>query len=107
MQSRDGGTTFSPAARISEDGWQLDGCPDDGPAMAVDRNNVVHIVWPTVIGGDNPEGALFHASTKDGRRFTPRRRIPTLGSPKPSHPQIAIDPTGQIYVAWDEASKSL
>ncbi|MFA5909545.1 MAG: sialidase family protein [Vicinamibacterales bacterium] len=81
MQSRDGGKTFSAAARISEDGWQLDGCPDDGPAMAVDRNNVVHIVWPTVIGGDNPEGALFYASTKDGRRFTPRRRIPTLGGP--------------------------
>ena len=30
-------------------------------------------------------------------------RIPTLGSPKPSHPQIALDPRGRIIVAWDEA----
>jgi hypothetical protein len=102
MQSRDGGKTFGPAVRISEDGWQLDGCPDDGPAIAVDKNNVVHIVWPTVIGGANPEGALFYTSTRDGRTFTPRQRIPTLGSPKPSHPQIAIDGAGELYVAWDE-----
>ena len=40
----------------------------------------VHLVWPTVVGGPNPEGALFYASTRDGRTFTPRTRIPTLGS---------------------------
>ena len=107
MQSKDGGKTFGPAIRISEDGWQLDGCPDDGPAMAVDRSNIVHIVWPTVIGGANPEGALFYSSTKDGRVFTPRQRIPTLGSPKPSHPQIAIDAAGGLHVAWDEVANGV
>jgi hypothetical protein len=29
-------------------------------------------------------------------------RVPTLGSPKPSHPQIAIDARGRVMVAWDE-----
>lgn len=101
-QSRDGGKTFSAPARISEDGWQLDGCPDDGPAIVVDRTDTVHIVWPTVIGGANPEGGIFYTTTRDGRTFTPRQRIPTLGSPKPSHPQIAQDRAGQLYVAWDE-----
>jgi hypothetical protein len=80
----------------------LDGCPDDGPALVVDRDNVVHMVWPTVIGGADPEGALFYTSTKDGRAFTPRQRIPTLGSPKPSHPHIAIGGNGSLIVAWDE-----
>jgi hypothetical protein len=101
--STDSGRTFSEPVRISEDRWQLDGCPDDGPALVVDRDNVVHIVWPTVIGGANPEGALFYTSTRDGRTFTPRQRIPTLGSPKPSHPQIAIGAQGGLIVAWDEA----
>jgi hypothetical protein len=101
-QSRDGGKTFSAPVRISEDGWQLDGCPDDGPAMVVDRAQTVHIVWPTVIGGAHPEGALFYTSTRDGRTFTARQRIPTLGGPKPSHPQIGLDRSGQLYVAWDE-----
>ena len=34
--------------------------------------------------------------------FSAPVRVPTLGSPKPSHPQIAIDGQGRIVVAWDE-----
>jgi hypothetical protein len=101
--SRDGGRSFSAPVRVSEDRWELNGCPDDGPAMAVDARGTVHLVWPTVIGGSTPEGALFYASSGDGRSFTKRVRIPTLGSPKPSHPQIAIDASGRFVVAWDEA----
>jgi hypothetical protein len=57
-----------------------------------------------VIGANTaePQGALFYASTSDGRTFTPRVRIPTLGSPKPSHPQIVADDRGRLVVAWDE-----
>jgi hypothetical protein len=95
--------TFSAPARVSEDGWSINGCPDDGPAIAVDGGGTVHIVWPTVIPGPKPEGALFYASTRDGVHFTSRLRIPTLGSPKPSHPQVAASPDGRIVVAWDES----
>jgi hypothetical protein len=100
--SSDGGQTFSPPSRVSEDGWQIAGCPDDGPAMAVDRRGVVHLVWPTVIGGATPEGALFYATSSDGRSFSPRVRLQTLGSAHPTHPQIAVDGTGRVVVAWDE-----
>ena len=100
--SRNGGRTFSAPIRISEDNWQLAGCPDDGPAMAGTGDGTIHLVWPTVIGGPStPEGALFYSSSKDGRTFTPRLRVPTLGSPKPSHPQIVVTANGLI-VAWDE-----
>jgi hypothetical protein len=34
--------------------------------------------------------------------FTPPVVVPTLGSPKPSHPQIAVDAKGRIMIAWDE-----
>ena len=94
--------TFSPPARVSEDGWQIAGCPDDGPAMAVDPDGTLHIVWPTVVGGDHPEGAIFYASSADGRTFTARQRVPTLGSRRPMHPQIAVAANGRITVAWDE-----
>ncbi|HXE79749.1 MAG TPA: sialidase family protein [Vicinamibacterales bacterium] len=101
--SADGGRTFSQPVRVSEDAWAIDGCPDDGPAIAVDERGVVHLVWPTVIGDDAPEGAIFYASTRDGVRFTPRVRVPTLGGTRPSHPQIAVDRNGRIFVAWDES----
>jgi hypothetical protein len=100
--SRDGGRSFSPVVRVSEDHWAINGCPDDGPALAADGRNVVHMVWPTVIAGANPEGAIFYASTADGRSFTPRVRIPTLGGAKPTHPQIVIDRSGRVVVAWEE-----
>ena len=35
--SRDGGRTFEPPVRVSDDNWVLDGCPENGPAMTVRR----------------------------------------------------------------------
>ncbi len=102
--SRDGGTTFTLPVRVSQDQWQLNGCPDDGPALAADASGTVHIVWPTVINGATPEGALFYSTTRDGSHFTPRLRVPTLGSPKPAHPQIAVDERGRVMIAWDEVT---
>ena len=100
--SRDGGRSFSAPVRVSEDGWAIDACPDDGPAMAVETSGTVHLAWPTVLGGDNPRGAIFYASTRDGQRFTARQQVGTLGGAKPSHPQIVIDGRRRVFVAWDE-----
>jgi len=101
--SRDGGRTFASPARVSEDQWVLEGCPDDGPAMAVDAANRIHIVWPTLVknGGDDTI-ALFYATSTDGVSFTPRQRMPTNGLPH--HPQIAIAADGKPVIAWDEAA---
>jgi hypothetical protein len=101
--SRDGGRSFSAPVRVSEDGWAIDACPDDGPAMAVDASGSVHLAWPTVIGGDNPRGAIFYSTMpRDGQRFTKRQQVGTLGGPKPSHPQIVVDSRRRVFVAWDE-----
>ena len=100
--SFDGGRTFAPPVRVSRDGWEIDGCPDDGPAIAIDRAGAIRMVWPTVIPGTSPEGAIFYASSPDGRTFTKRLRVPTLGSLKPSHPNLALDARGRIVVSWDE-----
>jgi hypothetical protein len=102
--SRDGGRTFSAPLRVSEDKWALEGCPDDGPAMAVDRQNRIHIVWPTLVAGSTaaaePNIALFYAMSTDGTRFTAREQIPTEGTPH--HPRIAIGADNALTIAWDE-----
>ncbi|HUR34119.1 MAG TPA: sialidase family protein [Vicinamibacterales bacterium] len=100
--SRDGGKTFAAPVRVSEDKWQIEGCPDDGPSMAVDGQGAVHVVWPSVVserGG--PVKTLFHAMTTDGRTFTTRERIPTQG--QANHPQLSIDAGGTLAVMWDES----
>ena len=45
--STDGGRTFCEPVRVSEDHWQIDGCPEDGPSIAVTADGVLHVAWPT------------------------------------------------------------
>ena len=97
--SRDGGKTFTPLTRVNQDGWSIQGCPDDGPAMAVDAKGTVHLVWPTV---KNEQGVILYATSTNGAAFSTPVRLPTLGGPKPSHPQVAVDRSGRVFVAWDE-----
>jgi hypothetical protein len=73
--------------------------------MTVDPSGTVHLAWPTVIGGDDPRGAIFYATTRDGQIFTKRQQVETLGGPKPSHPQIVVDSRRRVFVAWDELAK--
>jgi hypothetical protein len=111
--SHDGGRSFAPLVRISEDKWMLEGCPDDGPSMVVDARKRIHVVWPTLITEETAEHAenaektgstiaLFYAMSTDGTQFTPRERIPADGVPH--HPRIAVSPDGALAVAWDEAA---
>ena len=103
--SRDGGRTFSTPARVSEDKWVLDGCPENGPAMAVGPKGRIYLVWPTLVSGSNagsePALALFYSSSDDGRTFSARRRLATEGTP--GHAQIAFNAAdASLLAVWDE-----
>lgn len=108
--SRDGSTRFTAPVKVSDDQWQIDGCPDNGPALAVDARtatHVVHAVWPTAVTGSagmRAELALYYATTTVGPsaatpRFSPRVKLPTSGMP--SHPVVAMAGATPLAV-WDE-----
>jgi hypothetical protein len=106
--SKDGGRTFSPPVRVSEDRWTLDGCPDDGPAMSVDASRTIHITWPTLVTDPNtgePTIAIFYATSRDGRSFGARQRLPTEAVAH--HPQIVLAADGTPTVAWDESGTGM
>jgi hypothetical protein len=104
--STNGGRTFAAPVRVSDDRWKLDGCPDNGPAMAIDASRRAHVVWPTTAEGKNATAkdamalSIYYAVSRDGKSFTPRTRVPTRGPA--SHPQIVMLPNGASLVAWDE-----
>ncbi len=100
--STDRGLHFGPLIRVSEDKWELNGCPEDGPAMAVEPSGIVHIVWPTVVTDGEPRKALFYATSRDGKTFSARARVPGSPTGTPSHPQLTLTPDGGAVVAWDE-----
>lgn len=101
--SRDGGKRFAEPVKVSDDRWQIDGCPDNGPTMAVDASkpaHAVHVVWPTgLVASGKTELALYYAVSRDARTFTPRVRVPTSGLP--SHPVMTLSGTSPLVV-WDE-----
>ena len=105
--SRDGGRTFPEPIRVSDDQWVLDGCPENGPAMALDGRQRVHVVWPTLVSGTaadvEPTLELFYAASSDGRQFSSRRRLPTEGVPK--HAQVAAAQDGSLIVVWEEQAR--
>ena len=101
-KSTDGGRRFDPLVRVSEDKWELNGCPEDGPTLAVDQAGVIHIAWATVVNDGEPQKALFYATSRDGKTFSPRARLPVPATATPGHPQLTLTPDGGAAIVWDE-----
>lgn len=95
------GKTFSVPVRVSEDHWQINGCPEDGPSIGVTSDGDLHIAWPTLLEGSESHKAIFFSSSLDrGQTFAPRMRI-DAASGFASHPQLAA--SGKfIAVVWEE-----
>jgi len=106
-RSAGGDHTFDVPVRVSQDGWELTGCPEDGPALAVDDSNLVHIAWPTITGPDASHKGVFYAYSADvGRSFAPRIRLDEgTGVKHAQHPQLAAAGKAAVVV-WDESSAS-
>ena len=99
--SRDRGRSFSDPVRVSEDHWELDGCPENGPSLAMGNQGRVFVLWPALVkepGGETLR--LFLSSTTDGRRFAARAPLPTAGAAY--HPQLVTAADGTLVAAWDE-----
>lgn len=68
-RSHDRGQTFSTPTRIHEDGWVIDGCPHNGPAIDTDADGNVHLAWYT--GKEEGYGVYYAVSSDQGDSFTP------------------------------------
>jgi hypothetical protein len=100
------GIHFEAPVRVSEDHWQIDACPEDGPSLGVSDDGVVHVAWPTVLQGAASRKAIFYSTSADeGRSFSPRTRVDSpSGTAIAEHPQVAVNGTTAIVI-WDEIRK--
>ena len=99
-RSTDGGRTFSAPVRIHADGWQIDGCPHAGPALAVDDAGRLHAVWYT--GAEEHRGVLYAASDDGGRSFHVHH---VLASGVPIA-QVGAGTNGErVWVAWEDPAE--
>jgi hypothetical protein len=101
--SRDGGKTFSEIRRVSEDKWQFDGCPENGPALAVTDDGMIYTAWVTPEDGKaGAPLALYYAWSRDGINFSPRSQVKTSGAA--GHVQLAARPDSGFEMVWDEVT---
>jgi hypothetical protein len=102
--STDGGRTFAAPVRVHEDGWQLEGCPEDGPSIVTDATGGLHIVWPTIVDTEASRKGIFYSySTDGGRTFAPRVRLDeAAGTKNAAHPQLAMAGNHPVAI-WDES----
>jgi len=96
VKSSDYGRTFTEPVKISEDGWKIDACPHNGPAMALAEDGSLHFLWYSLANGEG----LFYAISDDGASsFTPRKQISE--NPVAKHPRLEVI-NGLAVAVWDE-----
>jgi hypothetical protein len=69
----DGGRTFSPPVVVSDDRWQIAGCPVSGSALAGGADGTLRVLWFSA--GDAGETGLYWAESRDGGRTFSQRQL--------------------------------
>jgi hypothetical protein len=88
---------WSVPAPLHRDGWEIAGCPVNGPAIAARGDDVV-VAWFT--GADNEPAVKIAFSDDAGRHFDPPARI-DLGQPV-GRVDALMTETGTALISWVE-----
>lgn len=101
--SNDGGETFDAPTVVSDDRWELRGCPVSGPALAAGHGGAVRVLWYTA--GEAGRPGLYSAESADGgRTFAPRRAV-TEGNLRGT-PVLLADERGRPFAVFEGAGES-
>lgn len=86
------------AWRVTHDQWDIEACPEHGPAISISDDNRYHIAWFTQ--GSVRQGLFYAYSSDRGRHFS--NPLP-LGDPDklPSHPEIMAQGK-HVVLTWTE-----
>jgi hypothetical protein len=88
---------WSAPTAVHNDGWRIDACPINGPAISA-RNRDVAVAWFTV---QQDQGHTFAAFSRDaGRTFGPPIRVDDAGSLGRVNIELLTD--GSAAVSWIE-----
>lgn len=101
--SRDGGRTFAEPVRVSEDNWQINGCPDSGPTAAVSRGRL-YVAWMTETASKRP-GVKLSWSDDGGKTFAPARDA-SQSVLDANRPSLAAADNGDLLLAFHGRSQS-
>lgn len=102
--SNDGGNSFTPTAIVSDDRWQIDGCPVSGAALAAGADGNLEVLWYTA--GEAGKPGLYRAESKDGgKTFSPRAVV--YEGIVSGTPVLLADKANGFKIVWQSTGKIL
>ncbi|HEX8180642.1 MAG TPA: sialidase family protein [Pyrinomonadaceae bacterium] len=96
--SADGGETFAPPVVVSDDQWQLSGCPVSGAALHPAADGALLVVWYTA--GERGAPGLYWAESRDGGRTFSARQQLNAGSVHGTPVLLAAEGQEQLRAVW-------
>lgn len=105
--SSDGGENFTTPTIVSDDRWQILGCPVSGASLGVNQNNRLKIVWFTA-GASGMPGLYESESNDNAKTFSPRKLISEgtdFGTPAMVSDKTFWSRNQKLYFA-DESNKT-
>lgn len=100
--SRDGGRSFGAANLVSADQWRITACPHRGGSVAIDGRGRTYATWYTE--GTQARPDLYFATSEDGKRWGPRRRLHTSSTSIPDHARLAVTREGRAVIVWEDST---
>ena len=88
---------WSPPEALTKDGWEIDGCPVNGPAVSSNGKNVA-VAWFTAPGDKVQVNVMMSADS--GKTFG--RKIRVDGGNPAGHVDVVSFPSGDAAVSWIE-----
>ncbi|HEX3131017.1 MAG TPA: sialidase family protein [Thermoanaerobaculia bacterium] len=88
---------FEASARLSSDGWRINGCPEMGARLAQAADGTLWAAWFT----DGGKPGVYVTSSRDGgASFAPRTLLSDPASPG-WRPEIGVLPDGRIVALYE------
>jgi hypothetical protein len=88
---------WSPPEGVSKDGWEIEGCPINGPAISSNGKNVA-LAWFTA--PDDKPAVYVMLSADSGKTFGKKIRV-DAGNPA-GRVEVVSLPSGDAVVSWIE-----
>ncbi len=102
--SADGGDSFSEPVIVSDDRWQIAGCPVSGAPLVSGEDNSVRVAWFSA-GAAGAPGVYQAYSTDGGKTFSPRSLVSEGFSPY--SPQFVVGEPNVSHIAWANGGKQV
>jgi hypothetical protein len=96
-----GAEAFEAAVKVNPQPWRFEGCPHDGPALALSGGRL-HVLWMDAHTGKR---RVYHAaSTLPELTFQPREVCPEAPGEQ-GHPRLVAAADGTLHAVWDASAE--